>query len=285
MPSDIQTAAEALRSAAPRFFDTGPPQAHLVLGSGLSDLADRVQDAESVPFAHLPGFAQADVVGHRGVFLLGALGGRRVMVQAGRFHMYEGYGASDVVAPIRVGAALGSPVLILTNAAGGIRNTLQPGSAMVIDDHINLTWNSPLAGPVFGDEQRFPDMSQPYDRVLQELAHAVAREAGVPLERGTYAAMLGPSYETPAEVRMLARMGADAVGMSTAPEAITAAALGLRVLGFSMISNMAAGMGPALSHDDVVQVGKEAGGRLSEVIEGVLARLSDPHGGAESNEA
>ncbi len=269
----IQAAAEAIREKAPRFFGAGGPEAHLVLGSGLSALADRVSDPVTVPFADVPGFPSVDVAGHQGVFRLGTVAGKRVLVQAGRFHLYEGHSPSDVIAPVRVGAALNSPVLILTNAAGGIGRTLHPGSVMVIDDHINLMWRSPLAGPVVGGEGRFPDLSQPYDRDLQRLAHRVALELGIPVERGTYAAVMGPSYETPAEIQMLHHLGADAVGMSTVPEAIAAAALGLRVLGFSMISNKAAGLGPPLNHAEVMAVGRDAGGRLGQVVEGVLARL------------
>jgi purine-nucleoside phosphorylase len=271
--AEVESAVAVLRAAAPRFFESGPPVAHLVLGSGLSALADRVTDAETVPFAEVPGFPPTAVAGHSGAFHFGVLGGRRVMVQAGRVHLYEGHRVEQVVAPVRLGAALGSRVLILTNAAGGIGRNLTPGSAMVIDDHINLMWRSPLAGRVVGDEGRFPDMSQPYDRELQNLAHEMALELGVTLERGVYAGVLGPSYETPAEIQMLARLGADAVGMSTVPEAIVAAALGVRVLGFSMISNLAAGLGPPLSHAEVMDVGRESGDRLGRVIEGVLARL------------
>ena len=270
---NVDAVVEAIRAAAPQFFAKGPPEAHLILGSGLSDLADRVADAVVIPFAELPGMGEAGVAGHRGTFSLGVLGGRRVLVQAGRAHFYEGHPASHVVAPVRISSTLGCQFLLLTNAAGGIARTLDPGALMLIDDHINLMWRSPLAGPVVGEESRFPDMSHPYDRELQAAAMAVALELGVPLDRGTYAAVMGPSYETPAEIRMLSHYGADAVGMSTAPEAITAAALGLRVLGFSMISNKAAGLGPPLSHAEVVEVGREAGSRLAAVIEGVLGRM------------
>ncbi|RMH11091.1 MAG: purine-nucleoside phosphorylase, partial [Gemmatimonadetes bacterium] len=192
------------------------------------------------------------------------------------FHAYEGHPMEVLCAPVRVARRLGVHTCIFTNAAGGAAPRLGPGSLMLIDDHINLLWRSPLAGPVLDGETRFPDMSAPYDPALQRLALEVARDARVPLERGTYAAVLGPSYETPAEVRMLRWMGADAIGMSTVPEVITARAAGLRVLGFSLITNRAAGLsGQPLSHDEVVEVGRRAGARLEGILRGVLRRLPD----------
>jgi purine-nucleoside phosphorylase len=172
---------------------------------------------------------------------------------------------------------LGARRLIVTNAAGGINRSLRAGDLMLIDDHINLMWSNPLAGPVVDGDTRFPDMSRPYDPALQELATAVALQERVRLVRGVYAALLGPSYETPAEVRMLERLGADAVGMSTAPEVLVARARGVPVLGISLISNAAAGLTPEpLSHDEVVAAGVEAQGRFTRLVRGVVRRLPGP---------
>ncbi len=266
---DLAAAAAAVAEALP-----DRPELLLVLGSGLSGLGERVESAVEVPFGAVPGYPAAGVAGHAGRYVAGRIEGRSVLVQAGRFHVYEGHEMDVVVAPIRVAAALGVGTVILTNAAGGIADGLEPGSIMLIDDHINLQWRSALSGPVVGDEQRFPDMSEPYDRGLQALSMQVARDLGMPLSRGTYAAVAGPSFETPAEVRMLEILGADAVGMSTVPEATVARALGLRVLAFSMISNRAAGMGGEdLDHAEVLQTGQKAGVGLEALIRGVVKRM------------
>jgi len=263
---DVAAAAAAVAEALP-----DRPELLLVLGSGLSGLAERVESAVEVSFGAVPGYPAAGVAGHAGRYVAGRIEGKSVLVQAGRFHAYEGHEMEVVVAPIRVAAELGVGTVILTNAAGGIAHGLEPGSIMLIDDHINLQWRSALAGPVVGDEQRFPDMSEPYDRGLQALSRKVARELGMSLSRGTYLAVAGPSFETPAEVRMLEYLGADAVGMSTVPEATVARALGLRVLAFSMISNRAAGMGGEdLNHAEVLETGQKAGVRLEALIRGVV---------------
>jgi purine-nucleoside phosphorylase len=197
-----------------------------------------------------------------------------VLFQAGRFHLYEGYDPSVVVAPVRLAARLGAKIIVVTNAAGSLDPGLLPGSILLLDDHINLMARNPLAGAVQPGEERFPDMSAPFDGPLQELAADRAAAMGLELPRGTYVAVLGPCYETPAEVRFLQKTGAHAVGMSTVPEVIAARALGLRVLAFSMITNLAAGLGnPYLDHGEVLEVGAEAGGRLKELIRAVLAGL------------
>ena len=266
---DLAAATAMVQEALPE-----RPEVLLVLGSGLSGLAERVEAAVEVPFRAVPGYPAAGVAGHAGRYVAGRIEGMPVLVQAGRFHAYEGHEMDVVVAPIRVAAALGVGTVILTNAAGGITPGLEPGSIMLIDDHINLQWQSALAGPVVGDEQRFPDMSEPYDLRLQESSVQVARDLGMPLARGTYVAVAGPSFETPAEVRMLEFLGADAVGMSTVPEATVARALGLRVLAFSMISNRAAGKGgEGLSHAEVLETGEEAGVELEALIRGVVKRM------------
>jgi purine-nucleoside phosphorylase len=250
------------------------PEVVLVLGSGLGSLADALRDPEVIPFDAVPGFPPAGVAGHAGRYAAGHLEGRRVLVQAGRFHLYEGHGPELVAAPVRIAARLGAPVLLVTNAAGGVDRRLDPGRIMLVDDHIDLTWRSPLAGAVREGEARFPDMSAPYDPALQRHALDIALELGIPLARGTYAAALGPSYETPAEVRMLARMGASAVGMSTVPEVITARAAGMRVVAFSLISNHAAGISPhPLSHEEVLATGRAAAPVFEALVRGVVRGL------------
>jgi len=265
-PFPFQDALAYLRDRIPK-----APEVFLVLGSGLGGLAEGVALEGSVSFREVPGFPDIGVAGHLGRLVSGTLEGRRVLLQAGRFHLYEGHSAEVVVAPVRLAAALGVNTVILTNAAGGIGEGLAPGSIMLLEDHLNLISRSPLAGPVLEGGLRFPHQSSPYDRALQERVLRVASELRVPLFRGTYAAVLGPSYETPAEIRFLKRAGASAVGMSTVPEAVAAGALGLRVLGFSLITNRAAGLGDGLlDHDEVLEVGKAAGGRLERLIRGFL---------------
>src|SRR5438309_6859067 len=250
------------------------PRVAIVFASGLSSLADAVQSAIRIPQSAIPGFPEPGVAGHKGELVAGTLDGVPVVVQSGRFHLYEGHPPDVAALPARVFHALGVATLILTNAAGGIRPTFRPGTLMLIADHINLMWKNPLIGPVAPGDQRFPDMSDPYDGGLRTIARAVARDARIPLEEGVYAGLLGPSYETPAEIRMLQRLGADAVGMSTVPEVIAARARGMRCLGFSTITNLAAGISPApLSHQEVLQVGREVGQALATIVKAVLRRL------------
>jgi len=257
-------------------FDTAP-RFHLILGSGLGGLVDLVEDPARIPFDEVPGLPAAGVAGHSGTFVGGRLAGVPVLLQAGRYHVYEGHSMDVVVAPARIAAALGVEAMVVTNAAGGIARDLEPGDLAVIDDHINLLFRSPLAGPVVGSEARFPDMSEPYDRALQELARTVALEIGVELKRGVYAAVTGPSYETAAEVRMIGRMGADLVGMSTVPEVTVAAALGMRCLGFSMVTNKGTGLSlDLIGHDEVMEVGQEAGVRLGRLVQALLPRIPSP---------
>ncbi|MGH7548571.1 MAG: purine-nucleoside phosphorylase, partial [Gemmatimonadales bacterium] len=193
---------------------------------------------------------------------------------SGRFHLYEGHAPAVAALPVRVFAHLGVRTLIVTNAAGGLRLTFRPPVLMLIADHINLMFRNPLVGPVEAGEQRFPDMSDPYDPELRAHAREVARSEKIALQEGVYAALLGPSFETPAEIRMLARLGADAVGMSTVPEVIAARARGIRCLGVSSITNVAAGLSAAkLSHEEVLDAGRLVAGRLATLIRGVLTRL------------
>jgi purine-nucleoside phosphorylase len=246
----------------------------LVLGSGLGALADELEDAVRIPFAEIPGFPAATVAGHSGTLVSGRLEGVECIALQGRFHLYEGHPVELVTLPIRVMAALGARTLFVTNAAGGINRSFIPGDLMLIDDHLNLMGRNPLIGPVVPGDERFPDMSEPYDRGLQQLAEQVALERHVRVVRGVYAAVTGPSYETPAEIRMLATLGADAVGMSTVPEVIAARAMGVRVLGISLISNPAAGISATrLSHEEVVAAGIEARERFVSLVRGVVREI------------
>ena len=266
---DLHEAAQILENKLPWI-----PEMMVVLGSGLGGLGSALQESLEVPFSKIPGLPEAGVAGHQGSFRAGLLEGRRVLLQAGRFHLYEGHPPGVVATPVRVASQLGIERLILTNAAGGINRRFRPGSIMLIDDHLNFMWSSPLSGPVQDGEERFPDMSTPYDPAYQRLALEVAVEQEMELERGIYAGVLGPNYETPTEIRMLETLGADAVGMSTVPEVIVARAQGMRVLAFSLITNHAAGISPTpLSHEDVLAAGREAGPRLESLIRKVVERL------------
>jgi purine-nucleoside phosphorylase len=248
------------------------PTVAVVLGSGLGHVAERVEDALRIPYGEIPGFHVPTVVGHKGELVAGRLAGRDVIIQSGRFHMYEGYSADEAVLPVRLFAALGVDTLVVTNAAGGINRRYGPGTIMLIRDHLNLTGRTPLLGAALPGEERFPDMTVAYDLALRDRAVALAEAQGIPLEQGVYAGLLGPSYETPAEVAYLERIGADAVGMSTVMEVITARARGLRVTGFSTVTNAAAGYsGAPLSHAEVMEVAAQVGERLGVLIEGVIA--------------
>jgi purine-nucleoside phosphorylase len=263
----IEATAEALRGRLP-----WTPEILAVLGSGLGALADAVEEPISIPFQDLPGLPPAGVGGHQGRFVAGVLEGRRVLVQAGRFHFYEGHPAEVVLAPVRAAALLGVSTLLVTNAAGGVNPDFGPGTLMLIRDHLNLMGRNPLVGPGAPGEPRFPDMSVAYDADLRALARRTADELGIPLEEGVYAAVSGPSYETPAEVRMIGLLGGDAVGMSTVPEVIVARARGMRVLGISLITNPGAGISSRpLSHQEVLEAGQEAGPRFQRLIRGILA--------------
>jgi purine-nucleoside phosphorylase len=250
------------------------PRLAIILGSGLGQLADRIECAANIPYADIPGFPPSTVAGHAGRLVAGAIDGCDVIALSGRFHLYEGHSAAVAGLPVRVAHALGARALFVSNAAGGIRATLRPGDLMLIDDHINLMWRNPLIGPVVNGDQRFPDMSAPYDRELLAILRAVALDIGVPVQEGVYAGLLGPSYETPAEVRMLRWMGADAVGMSTVPEVLTARAMGMRVAGVSCITNFAAGMTThPLSHDEVLEVADKVNETFERLVRGFVARV------------
>lgn len=272
----LSEAAKYLRSALPL-----RPRVAVVLGSGLGDMVDELTEATAVVFREIPGFPAATVAGHAGKFVAGRLAGTEVLFQSGRYHLYEGHSADVVAAPVRVMAELGVETLVLTNAAGGLCAKLEPGDLVLLEDHLNLTGRSPLVGHVRQGEERFSDMSAPYDPELSLLAVESAAELGIGLTSGVYAGVLGPSYETAAEVRMLGKLGADVVGMSTVTEVIAARAHGIRCLAFSVVTNKATGLGRgALSHAEVVAVGREAGVRLAKILRAVLPRLSpEPRNG------
>jgi inosine/guanosine/xanthosine phosphorylase family protein len=246
-----------------------------VLGSGLGELADEVADPVAIPFADLPGWPQASAPGHRGRLVLGTLSGVRVACLQGRLHMYEGLSALQVVEPVLLLGRLGAGIVVLTNASGGVDPGLSAGTLMVIADHLNLTGRSPLIGP--NDDAlgpRFPDLSTVWDPDLRARLHAAGALEGVPMAEGVYAGLVGPTYETPAEVRMLRTLGADAVGMSTVMEAIAARWAGIRVCGVSLVTNAGAGLSPnPLSHEEVLAAAALAGPRLAGVIRRFVADL------------
>lgn len=253
------------------------PELALVLGSGLGALADDVEDATVLPTSEVPHYPASMVAGHAGRLVLGRLSGRPVLVIQGRVHLYEGHRPRDVTLPIRLAHALGARGIVLTNAAGGVNPAFGPGTLMLIADHLNLAFASPLAGPSAEGEGRFPDLSNPYDESWREQARNIALTHRISYREGVYAWVSGPSYETPAEIRYIARAGGDAVGMSTAPEAIQAAALGLPVLGISTITNPAAGLqDEPLDHADVLEVGRQVRDRLSTWVRALVAETDLP---------
>ena len=249
------------------------PQVALILGSGLGPLADEMDDTLAIPYREVPHFPLSTVEGHSGNLLLGRLGGQPLLAMQGRFHYYEGYTMQQVTYPIRVMRELGVKILLVSNAAGGVSPDLQVGDIMLIADHINFFPEHPLRGRnPYGD--RFPDMSRAYDPQLRDLCRSVARERGIGLREGVYLGTQGPSYETPAESRMFHRWGADAVGMSTVPEVIVARHCGIRVLGFSVITNVwREGSSAPVSHAEVQAAADSARQSLTAIIREVIQRL------------
>ncbi len=271
----IEEAAAAVRRPL-----TDLPQVGIILGSGLGGVAEAVEAAAVIPYTEIPHFPQVTVEGHAGRLVIGRLEGQTVMVMQGRAHYYEGYSMARLTLPIRVMQVLGVETLIVTNAAGGLNPGFSPADVMIIRDHINLigmAGQSPLRGPNldrFGP--RFPDMTRAYDPALRALALQVAREAGIPVHEGVYVCLAGPNFETPADVRFLRMIGADAVGMSTVPEVIVARHGGMRVLGISGISNVLTGEDePAAetTHEEVLEAGRLLAPRLETIVRGVLRRL------------
>jgi purine-nucleoside phosphorylase len=267
MKLDLSAAAAELRAR----LGAEPFEVALVLGSGLGGLVAAVEEPMVVPFSDLRGMPLAGVSGHSGRWVGGRLEGRRVLVQAGRHHLYEGLSMELVCAPVRLAAALGVRTLVLTNAAGGVRRSLVPGTLMLLEDHLNLMTGSPLTQ---AEGVRASCGSDLYDRDLGRLAESCARELDMTLERGVYAGLSGPSYETPAEIRMLERLGADAVGMSTVPEVTAARALGLRCLGISLVTNHGAGIATTpLDHDEVLEIGSRSAAILERLLRAIIRKL------------
>ncbi|MCY9657051.1 purine-nucleoside phosphorylase [Paenibacillus chondroitinus] len=251
------------------------PQIGLILGSGLGVLADLIEQPIVVDYSRIPHFPVSTVEGHAGELVVGTIKGKQVLVMKGRFHAYEGYGAETVSFPVRVMKELGVETLIVTNAAGGINESYQVGDLMVISDHLNLTYRNPLIGP--NDAAlgvRFPDMSEAYSKRLRKLAHDVAASQDFKLQEGVYVGLLGPNYETPAEIRMFRTLGGDSVGMSTVPEVIVARHAGIEVLGFSCISNMASGiLDQPLSHAEVMETTEKVKPKFLKLVLGIIEAI------------
>jgi purine-nucleoside phosphorylase len=258
------------------------PTVGIILGSGLGEFATEIEDAVAIPYAEIPHFPQSTVVGHSGTLVMGRIGNVPVAVMQGRVHAYEGYPISDVVFPTRVLGLLGCRTLVVTNAAGGIRTSLTPGSLVAISDHINFTGlnaamgaNEPRFGLADGAGQRFFDMSTAYSPKLRALAVATAKAQGFELTEGIYLAVLGPSYETPAEIRAFRTLGADLVGMSTVHEVIVARHMGIEVLGLSLVTNMAAGvLNQAIHHGEVLEIGQCVARQFTELLKAVVPQLA-----------
>ncbi len=251
------------------------PSIGLVLGTGLGALADTIEQTVALPYSEIPFFPVSTVKFHAGQLVAGKLGEKSLLIMQGRFHFYEGYSMRDITLPIRVMFQLGIRTVIVTNAAGGIREHLVPGSLALINDHINLMGDNPLIGPydVFLGS-RFPDMSEPYSLTLRQLAHQSANDLGINLIDNIYAAVSGPSFETPAEIRMLQLLGADSVGMSVIPEVLTARQLGLQVLGISAITDQALPDNmPPISHEEVSRVAKEITPRFNALVSEIIKRI------------
>jgi purine-nucleoside phosphorylase len=266
-------AAKAIRKRAA----SQQPAVGVVLGSGLGGLSKSIGDAVRIPFGDIPGFPEVTVAGHEGAVIVGSLGGREIVALSGRFHVYEGHPAALAAFPVRVFHALGAHDLFVSNAAGGISPKLAVGDLMMISDHLNLMGTNPLVGEAREGEIRFPDMTDAYNPGLRWLLRTTAEKLGITLREGVYAGLLGPSYETPSEVKMLKLLGADAVGMSTVPEVIVARALGMRVVGVSCITNAAAGVtGAALSHAEVLETTNRVSAAFESLVTEFLARSAAP---------
>ena len=267
----VQEAAAYVRSA----LGGRRPEIAITLGSGLGDLAERLDAPLTIPYKEIPHFPVSTVSGHKGQFVCGKLGGKEVLCMQGRFHYYEGYDLKQVTMPVRVMKLLGIDSLLVTNAAGGINTGFHAGTLMLIEDHLNLTGENPLIGEnldAFGD--RFFDMTVAYDKEYRTLAKATAEELNIPLATGVYAWLTGPNFETPAEIRYLRTIGADAVGMSTVPEVLVARHSGIRVLGISCITNLAAGMtNNTLSHEEVKETADRVQNEFIRLVTGIVSRM------------
>jgi purine-nucleoside phosphorylase len=275
--TEYSVEAAARGAAAIRNRSDAQPSIGIILGSGLGGLAGKIADAVRIPFGDIPGFPEVTVVGHEGTVIVGSLGGREVIALSGRFHIYEGHSAALAAFPIRVFHALGARDLFVSNAAGGISSKLAVGDLMMISDHLNLMGTNPLIGDLQDGDIRFPDMTDAYDPGLRRILRNSAEKLDITLREGVYAGLLGPSYETPSEVKMLRMLGADAVGMSTVPEVIVARTLKMRVAGVSCITNAAAGVtGSALSHAEVLETTNRVSGAFESLVTNFLERTASP---------
>jgi len=269
--------AASRAAAAIRTRSDAQPSIAVVLGSGLGGLSKKIGDAVRIPFVDIPGFPEATVVGHEGAIIVGTLGGREILALSGRFHVYEGHSSALAAFPVRVFHALGARDMFVSNAAGGISPKLAVGDLMMISDHLNLMGTNPLVGDLQEGDVRFPDMTDAYDPGFRRILRTTAEKLGITLREGVYAGLLGPSYETPSEVKMLRMLGADAVGMSTVPEVIVARALGMRVAGVSCITNAAAGVtGAALSHAEVLATTNRVSAAFESLVTEFLERTAVP---------
>jgi purine-nucleoside phosphorylase len=269
--NELERAVESIRERTAL-----EPAVGLVLGSGLGGLADAVEDRVDIPYGEIPGWPVSTAIGHAGVLVLGTVDGVPVAVLRGRAHLYEGVGADRAVFGIRVLGLLGVRTLVVTNAAGAIRETFRPGLLVLISDHVNLQGTSPLVGQNDDDlGPRFPDLTDAYDPGLREAAADAASRLGIDVDEGVYGAWLGPQFETPAEIRFMRAIGCDLAGMSTVPEVIAARHMGIRCLGISVVTNMAAGItGEKLGHEEVLEAGAEAGPRLTSLLRELLPVLA-----------
>ncbi|HWG34883.1 MAG TPA: purine-nucleoside phosphorylase [Gemmatimonadaceae bacterium] len=272
-PYGGEAAREAASTILPLIGDIAPTVA-IILGSGLGGLVDDVRDHVTIPYGEIPGLPGVGVEGHAGKLVIGDIEGRKVAVFAGRFHAYEGHPPQLTAFPVRIAHALGARTLFVSNAAGGVNKSFVAGDLMVIEDHLNLTFTSPLTGSAEPGETRFPDMSNAYDPVLRAQLHAAGSRLGMELRDGVYAMLPGPAYETPAEVRMLRTLGADAVGMSTVPEVTMARTLGLRVAGVSCITNAAAGIEQTpLAHAEVLETTARVAAQFQALVRAFVRSL------------
>lgn len=268
MSNDFGTEnARASAAAIQKKLSKFTPDIGLILGSGLGGLADQIKKPVKVRYNEIPGFPIPTAEGHAGLLIAGELAGKKVVALSGRFHLYEGHPIALAGFPVRVLHALGARILVVSNAAGGINIDFRAGDIMIMKDHLNLMWRNPLIGPQQAGEERFPDMSEPYDAMFRKQLRSAGEKLGMTLREGVYAGLFGPSYETRAELKMLRTLGADAVGMSTVPEVIVARALGMRVAGLSCITNAATGAeGAPLSHAEVLEVAEKSSGMFQSLV-------------------
>lgn len=267
---------QAIKKATAYLKEKGmeTPEIGLILGSGLGELANEAENAIAVPYEAIPEFPVSTVEGHAGQLVYGDLGGKKVLAMQGRFHYYEGYSMQEVTFPVRVMKALGVKSLIVTNAAGGVNENFTPGDLMIITDHINMVGINPLHGPNDSSQgPRFTDMSNAYDKGYQHIIEEVAAKQNISVQKGVYMGLSGPTYETPAEVRMVRTLGGDAVGMSTVPEVIVANHAGIKVAGISCITNYAAGMQESLNHNEVVEVTTRVRDTFKSLVKSVISSL------------